>query len=136
MDDLTKIKGIGAALAKKFQDVGISSFSEMADMSDSQAKVFDEQLALKGRITRNEYREQAAALAGSAPEVTEPSITEDSGDDGEITSKAKAPKASKGKSCTARVTLYKGSTPKTFSVGDEIPSGYADSPENHPHEER
>ena len=123
MDDLTKIKGIGAALAKKFQDVGISSFSEMAEMTNTQAKTLDEQLALKGRITRNEYREQAAALVGST--VTE-----------SVKAVPEAPKSGKGKTCAARVTLYKGSTPKTFDEGDEIPAGYADSPIDHPHDER
>ena len=119
MDDLTKIKGIGDALAKKLSGAGVSSFQELADMSDSRVELLDAELNLKGRVDRFEYREQAAALIDSEPESVKA-----------------APKLVNGKICEARVTLYQGSTPKTFSVGDEIPSGYADSPENHPHEER
>jgi len=63
-DDLQRIRGIGPAIAAKLAEQGITSFAEMAALKPDAVAALDKSLDLKGRIARDEWVEQAAALAG------------------------------------------------------------------------
>lgn len=80
-DDLTLIDGIGATLQAKLNKLGITSFKQIAELTEQDIERINEQLAFKGRIEREGWVAQArklveagsrsAAGAGrSAPEAT------------------------------------------------------------------
>ncbi len=62
-DDLKLIKGIGPQIEKTLNEMGIHYYHQIAGWTDSQAKTIDEKLSFKGRIERDDWRRQAAALA-------------------------------------------------------------------------
>ncbi|MEM0928766.1 MAG: wax ester/triacylglycerol synthase family O-acyltransferase [Pseudomonadota bacterium] len=61
-DDLTAINGVGKTLAKKLHDAGLRSFADIAGLSMEQATRLDAELKLRGRIMRDQWIAQAAAL--------------------------------------------------------------------------
>ncbi len=63
-DDLTKIKGIGAVIAKKLNGAGIQTYAQIAAWTEEEVQDFSERLAFKGRVQRDRWREQARELAG------------------------------------------------------------------------
>jgi large subunit ribosomal protein L21 len=65
--DLTQISGIGPAMAKKLEGVGLTSVQQIADLTPEQAAEVSEQLKLKGRIEREEWIEQAKDLVVGKP---------------------------------------------------------------------
>lgn len=58
-DDLTKIKGIGKVLSKKLNDQGISTFAEIAALSQADIDKINKVLDFPGRIEREKWVEQA-----------------------------------------------------------------------------
>ncbi len=70
VDDLTKIKGIGDALAAKLQQqAGITTFQQLAELTPEQVAILDEKLALHGRVLRDDWigkaRQQLAENTGT-----------------------------------------------------------------------
>lgn len=65
-DDLTKLKGVGPAIAKKLVDAGITNFAQIAAFTPEDVDAFEEKLSFKGRITRDGWIEQAKELAADA----------------------------------------------------------------------
>ncbi len=63
VDDLKKITGVGKVLEGKLQAAGIYTYRQIADWKVAQVKAFDEHLSFKGRIQRDGWKKQAAALA-------------------------------------------------------------------------
>ncbi|MBS1270557.1 MAG: 30S ribosomal protein S2 [Gammaproteobacteria bacterium] len=61
-DDLTQINGVGPVISAKLTAIGVTGFSEIAGWSEKDIERVDEQLALKGRIQREEWMEQAKKL--------------------------------------------------------------------------
>lgn len=67
-DDLTLISGVGAAIAKKLNGLGITNFQQIVDMDDAALAALDEKIGFKGRALREDWRAQAAELkAGGKP---------------------------------------------------------------------
>ena len=62
-DDLKKISGVGPVLEKKLNDLGITTFAQVAAFSPEDIKRVDDALSFKGRIEREKWLEQAAKLA-------------------------------------------------------------------------
>jgi predicted flap endonuclease-1-like 5' DNA nuclease len=63
-DDLTRIKGLGPKIAALLADQGITSFAQIAAWSDDDVARFDAAMGrFKGRITRDQWVEQARMLA-------------------------------------------------------------------------
>ena len=63
-DDLTRIKGLGPKIAATLQDLGITSFAEIAAWSEADIARIDTQLGrFSGRITRDQWVAQARLLA-------------------------------------------------------------------------
>lgn len=58
-DDLTKIKGIGKVLSKKLNDQGITTFAEIAALSQADIDRINKVLDFPGRIEREKWVEQA-----------------------------------------------------------------------------
>jgi NADH-quinone oxidoreductase subunit E len=64
-DDLTRIKGIGPALAKELNALGITSLAQIAGLSEAHVAALDTGLSgVKGRCTRDDWVGQAKALTG------------------------------------------------------------------------
>lgn len=64
-DDLTRIKGVGPKLAEQLRAAGITSLKQIAELTDDEIAHLDAQIpALRGRITRDDWRAQARALLG------------------------------------------------------------------------
>lgn len=61
-DDLTRIKGVGAEVAKQLNDLGVIKFEQIANWSDEELATVDEALNLQGRIESGEWVEQAIRL--------------------------------------------------------------------------
>ncbi len=61
-DDLTQINGIGPVIAEKLNGLGITTFSQIAEMDEARIEDVNEQLSFKGRIEREEWVEQAKKL--------------------------------------------------------------------------
>ncbi|RTZ58465.1 MAG: 30S ribosomal protein S2 [Gammaproteobacteria bacterium] len=63
-DDLTAINGIGPVIKGKLEDMGISTFRQIAELSADDMARIDTELNFKGRIERENWVEQARKLAG------------------------------------------------------------------------
>ena len=66
-DDLTQIKGIGPAIEKKLNRLGIKRFEQIAKWDLADVAVIDQRLAFKGRIEREGWISQARKLASRRP---------------------------------------------------------------------
>lgn len=63
-DDLKKIKGVGPALEKKCNDMGIWHFDQIAAWSGEEVAWADQNLVrFKGRVSRDDWVTQARILA-------------------------------------------------------------------------
>ncbi|NNC48415.1 MAG: hypothetical protein HKO13_08315 [Sphingomonas sp.] len=63
-DDLTALKGIGPKLASTLNGLGLTTYGQIAMLSDNQLEAIDEKLgAFAGRLKRDRVVEQAAYLA-------------------------------------------------------------------------
>lgn len=62
-DDLTKIKGVGPKLAETCQSLGVSRFDQISKWTDADIAEVDQYLKFKGRITRDNWVDQAKYLA-------------------------------------------------------------------------
>ncbi|MEP2944057.1 MAG: 30S ribosomal protein S2 [Hyphomicrobiales bacterium] len=62
-DDLKKISGVGPVLEKKLNDLGITKFAQVAAFTAEDIAKVDDALSFKGRIERDDWLTQAAALA-------------------------------------------------------------------------
>ena len=63
-DDLKRIRGIGPAIERKLNGQGITTYSQIAGMSDSDVEALDAVLDFRGRIERDGWVTQAEQLAG------------------------------------------------------------------------
>ena len=63
-DDLKAISGIGPKLEKVLNDYGVSTYAQLAALTDADIVALDGKLGLSGRIGRDDWVGQAAALAG------------------------------------------------------------------------
>jgi large subunit ribosomal protein L21 len=61
-DDLKKISGVGPTLEKKLNDLGITTYKQVADLSKEEITKVDDALSFKGRIERDDWLSQAKAL--------------------------------------------------------------------------
>jgi large subunit ribosomal protein L19 len=67
-DDVSRIGGVGPKIKEALAAEGITSLTQIAEMTDEAIFALDEKLALKGRTKREEWIEQAKELlAGKAP---------------------------------------------------------------------
>lgn len=65
VDDLGKIKGVGPKLVALLQSLGITSYAQIAGMSDADLDELDSKLgSFAGRPRRDSWAEQAKLLAG------------------------------------------------------------------------
>jgi len=62
-DDLTVISGVGPALAKKLNGAGITSYAQIAALSEADVAQLDKSLNCKGRIKRDDWVGQAKKLS-------------------------------------------------------------------------
>ena len=62
-DDLKKIDGVGPALERKLNALGVTRYDQIAGLSDEEIGKVDDALNYKGRITRDDWVGQAKALA-------------------------------------------------------------------------
>ena len=58
-DDLTKINGIGPVIVDKLNELGITQFQQIANLTEDEVAKVDERLSFKGRIDREEWIAQA-----------------------------------------------------------------------------
>jgi large subunit ribosomal protein L22 len=65
VDDLKRIDGLGKKMEADLNGIGIHTFAQIADWTEEQAAEVDQRLGLKGRIARENWVEQAKALAAS-----------------------------------------------------------------------
>jgi large subunit ribosomal protein L19 len=67
-DDVSLIGGVGPKIKANLEKEGITSLTQIAEMTDEAIFALDEKLGLKGRTKREEWIEQAKELlAGKAP---------------------------------------------------------------------
>ena len=78
IDDLKRIKGVGAVLEKTLNELGIYQFKQIAAFTRDQVEWVDDSLSFPGRIDREEWIDQAKKL--SAGIETEFSKRVDHGD--------------------------------------------------------
>ncbi len=62
-DDLKKISGVGPVLEKKLNELGITTFAQVAAFTKEDIDKVDDALSFKGRIERDNWLEQASKLA-------------------------------------------------------------------------
>jgi len=65
-DDLTKIKGIDAAMAGRLSQIGCIRYEQIANFSDDDIANVDEALSLDGAIEKNDWVGQAQRLMAEA----------------------------------------------------------------------
>lgn len=61
-DDLTRIKGIGKVMEKKLQELGITSFRQLAELSPDEIRRINQAIEFPGRVERERWVEQARTL--------------------------------------------------------------------------
>ncbi|MEH6409932.1 MAG: phasin family protein [Hyphomonas sp.] len=61
-DDLSKITGVGPAMAKKLAAEGITTYAQIAALTKTDIAALDEKIGARGRITRDSWVKQAKAL--------------------------------------------------------------------------
>jgi len=66
-DDLSLLSGVGPVLVKKLTGAGITTFRQIAELTEEAARELDEKLTLRGRIEREEWIEQARELMAGKP---------------------------------------------------------------------
>jgi large subunit ribosomal protein L21 len=66
-DDIKLIGGVGPALEKKLNALGVTSLAQIAEWTDEDVKRIDDELAFKGRIEREEWVQQAKDLLAGKP---------------------------------------------------------------------
>lgn len=66
-DDLTQISGIGEALSQDLKELGLTSFTIMAGLTNEDADELSTQIGFPGRVEREEWREQARDLLDGKP---------------------------------------------------------------------
>ena len=66
IDDLKKIRGIGRVNESKLNEMGITSFAQIAAWTATDTKRIGDVLQFEGRIEREEWIEQARVLASGA----------------------------------------------------------------------
>lgn len=64
-DDLKAIGGIGPKLEKVLNGLGVWTYAQIAGLSESEVLWLDEHLGFRGRIVRDDWLKQAAALSGA-----------------------------------------------------------------------
>lgn len=63
-DDLTMLKGVGPKLAARLNELGVTRFAQIAQLTPADAEALDAQLgSFQGRMTRDRWVEQAGYLA-------------------------------------------------------------------------
>jgi len=62
-DDLTKMKGLGKVMAEKLEAEGVTTFAQIAAMSDADIEALEEKIGAKGKFEKNEWVAQATDLA-------------------------------------------------------------------------
>ena len=65
--NLSLIAGIGPPIEKKLRAAGIQSWSQIAAWTEADVEKWNEELALRGRATREEWVEQAKELLAGKP---------------------------------------------------------------------
>jgi large subunit ribosomal protein L21 len=65
--NLSLIAGIGPTIEKKLRAAGVQSWNEIAAWTDADIAKWDEELKLRGRVTREEWVEQARELLAGKP---------------------------------------------------------------------
>ena len=65
--NLSLISGIGPTIEKKLRAAGITSWDQIAAWTEADVAKWDEELALRGRATREEWVEQANELLAGKP---------------------------------------------------------------------
>jgi predicted flap endonuclease-1-like 5' DNA nuclease len=63
-DDLEKINGVGPGTLNRLNAMGITTFKQLAAWSQADAERIDNQLNLRGRVTREDWIGQAQKLVG------------------------------------------------------------------------
>ncbi|MFN7054726.1 phasin family protein [Hyphomonas sp.] len=63
-DDLTQIKGLGPAMAKKLNEKGITRFAQIAALKKAELEALDAEIGARGRVLKNNWAGQAKTLAG------------------------------------------------------------------------
>lgn len=66
-DDIKLIGGVGPALEKKLAAEGVTSLKQIAEFTSEEIERLDGELALKGRIEREEWVQQAKDLIAGKP---------------------------------------------------------------------
>ncbi len=62
-DDLKRISGVGPKLERLLHKNGVTTFEQLARLGPAEIQALDDQLGFKGRITREEWQQQARRLA-------------------------------------------------------------------------
>ena len=65
--NLSLISGIGPTIEKKLRAAGITSWEQIAAWTDADIAKYDEELALRGRVVREEWVQQASELLAGKP---------------------------------------------------------------------
>lgn len=69
-DDLTRIKGVGPAMAGKLNGLGVYHFAQIAEFTPEDVSVIEESVASKGRLRRESWIAQAFDLAQARAAAT------------------------------------------------------------------
>lgn len=65
-DDLKKLTGVGPAVATKLNDAGITSFAQIAALTDADIAKLEEELSIVGKFEKGDWVAQAQELAKDA----------------------------------------------------------------------
>ena len=66
-DDLALISGVGPKILKSLNDLGYTSYAQIASLTPEEIEKIEAEIKMPGRIAREEWSEQAKELAAGKP---------------------------------------------------------------------
>ncbi|WP_119393132.1 50S ribosomal protein L21 [Taklimakanibacter lacteus] len=66
-DDLALIGGVGPKILKTLNDMGYTTYAQIANLSPAEIEKIEAEIKMPGRIAREEWAEQATELAAGKP---------------------------------------------------------------------
>jgi large subunit ribosomal protein L21 len=67
VDDLALISGVGPKILKSLNDLGYTTYAQIANLTPAEIEKIEAEIKMSGRIAREEWAEQARELAAGKP---------------------------------------------------------------------
>ncbi|MBX2806213.1 MAG: 50S ribosomal protein L19 [Hyphomicrobiales bacterium] len=89
-DDLKLIKGLDEAIEKKLNNIGITTYTQIVNLSDDEIATLDDELSLNAKIENDNWASQAQALMAETTVSEVPAEEQDDAAEGKTSEESEA----------------------------------------------